>query len=144
MNGVVRQERTPMKTFLIDAENNITAYASETDARAAITADAIIFSNLIQLTQDSAPWPTARFVQIWNSIPGVVAVKKFTSRQIAQQRIWNAIQTLEPAPPPSMQPEPAAMPRSGTKKATVLALLTRSQGVTVPEIVTALNWQPHS
>ena len=133
-----------MKTFLIDTENNITAYGSETDARAAVTADAITFSNLDELTQDSAPWPTARFVQIWNSIPGVVAVKKFTSRQIALQRIWNAIQTLQPAPPPPLQSEPAATPRSGTKKATVLALLTRSQGVTVPEIVSALNWQPHS
>ena len=133
-----------MKTFLINAENDVTAYASQPDAGAAVSADAITFSSLDELTQASAPWPTARFVQIWNSIPGVVAVKKFTSRQIALQRIWKAIQTLEPAPPPPIQSEPSTTPRSGTKKATVLALLTRSQGVTVPEIVNALNWQPRS
>jgi uncharacterized protein DUF3489 len=142
MNGVVRKERTPMKSFLINAENNVTVYASLADAHAAVTPGSIVFSTRDELTQETAPWPTARFVPIWNSIPGVVAVKKFTDRKTALQRIWIAIQILEPAPPP-LAAQPAA-PRPATKKATVLAMLTRPDGATVPEIVTALGWQPHS
>ena len=36
----------------------------------------------------------SRFVEIWNSIPGVNAVAKFTNRKVATERIWKAIQGL--------------------------------------------------
>lgn len=42
----------------------------------------------------AAAWPASRLVEIWNSIPGVNAVTKFTSRKIATERIWKAIQSL--------------------------------------------------
>ena len=35
-----------------------------------------------------------RLVEIWNSLPGVKALTKFTSRKVATERIWKAIQGL--------------------------------------------------
>src|SRR5438309_8991205 len=43
-------------------------------------------------------WPLKRLVAIWNSLPGVTPVEKFTSRQIALQRIWRAVESPEQAP----------------------------------------------
>src|ERR671933_2066966 len=37
-------------------------------------------------------WPLKRLVEIWNALPGVTPVEKFTSRQIALERIWRAVQ----------------------------------------------------
>jgi hypothetical protein len=34
-------------------------------------------------------------VEIWNSIPGLVPVKKFTNRKTGVLRIWKAIQSLD-------------------------------------------------
>ena len=34
-------------------------------------------------------WPLKRLVAIWNRLPGVAPVEKFTSRQIALERIWH-------------------------------------------------------
>ena len=133
-----------MKTFLIDSDNHIVVYACEPAARAAASDNAVVFSTHANLTHDSAPWPAGRLVQIWNRIPGVVAVKKFTDRKTALHRIWNAIQALEPAPLPDTAGRPPAQPREGTKKATVLAMLERPAGATVQEIVAALGWQSHS
>ncbi len=42
-------------------------------------------------------WPGARVVEIWNSLPGVEPVRRFTSRQVAAARLWKAIQQLKPA-----------------------------------------------
>ena len=41
-------------------------------------------------------WPLKRLVEIWNSLPGVAAVRKFTSRRIALERIWRALENPEP------------------------------------------------
>ena len=133
-----------MKTFLIDSENNITAYASDADARFALTEGAIAFSTHADLTRDAASWPTSRLVEVWNTIPGVIAVTRFTDRKTAITRIWNAIQNLEPTPAPPPSPVVAPLVRQGTKKATVLALLQRPDGASVQEIMTALGWQSHS
>ena len=46
----------------------------------------------------------SRLVEIWNSIPGVTAVSKFTNRKVASERIWKAIQGLGATAPKS---EPA-------------------------------------
>ena len=43
----------------------------------------------------AAEWPTARLVEIWNSLPGVTPVTKFKDRKTAAGRIWKAIQTLD-------------------------------------------------
>src|SRR4051795_2334061 len=42
-------------------------------------------------------WPLKRLVAIWNALPGVTPVDKFTSRQIALERIWRAVEFPEQA-----------------------------------------------
>jgi len=52
----------------------------------------------------------SRLVEIWNSIPGIPAVPKSTSRKIAVERIWKAIQNLGAAErkPADVVPKPVA------------------------------------
>ena len=42
-------------------------------------------------------WPLKRLVEIWNALPGVTPIEKFTSRQIALERIWRAVEAPEQA-----------------------------------------------
>jgi hypothetical protein len=94
MNGVA------MNTFAIDANNNITAFASLDEARAAKIHDAEYFGSSLDLAKLVASWPRSRPVEIFNSFAGVPPfadlkpVKKFTNRKVAVERIWTAIQVL--------------------------------------------------
>src|SRR5579862_7549214 len=94
MNGVA------MNTFTIDANNNITAFASLDEARAAKINNAETFGSAQELAKLVASWPANRPVEVWNSFAGVAPftslkpVKKFTSRKTAATRIWKAVQAL--------------------------------------------------
>jgi hypothetical protein len=94
MNGVA------MNTFTIDANNNITAFASLVEARAAKIHTAEYFGSPQELAKLVASWPRTRPVEIWNSFAGVAPfatlkpVKRFTDRKSAVARIWDAIQVL--------------------------------------------------
>ena len=94
MNGVA------MNTFTIDANHNITAFASLDEARVAKIHNAEYFGSSQELAKLVASWPRTRPVEIWNSFAGVAPftdlkpVKKFTNRKVAVERIWTAIQVL--------------------------------------------------
>jgi hypothetical protein len=98
-----------MKVFTIDAENNITAYAS---AKAAPKTEGIeAFGNEKALGGSQLRGPPGRLMEIWNSLPGVTPVRKFKDRGTAVARIWKAIQNVgEAAAPqtPDVAPEEAA------------------------------------
>ena len=90
-------------------------------------------------------WPLKRLVEIWNSLPGVATVRKFTSRPIALERIWRALE------PPEADVErqnrtksQKAHFREGSKAAQVYALVCRPEGATLREIQEATGWQRHS
>jgi hypothetical protein len=86
-----------MKTFTIENEtNDITVYASGGEAEAATNSEP--FTSEDELANLAAEWPTARLVEIWNSLPGETPVKKFKDRPTAVSRIWRAIQSLGEAP----------------------------------------------
>ena len=88
------KESTYMKTFTIDNDHNISAFASQKEAAAASTTPFDLFASHSELAELAAAWPATHLVEIWNSIPGVHAVTKFTNRKIATERIWKAIQSL--------------------------------------------------
>ena len=115
------------KVFVLSATGAISAYAAEQDAQRLIADGDLLFSSIDELKRVTADWPSPRLIGIWNGIPGVVQVRKFTDRPTAVNRIWQAIQVLEPVPPPENEaavPEPGGTKvRYGTKKATLLALL---------------------
>jgi Protein of unknown function (DUF3489) len=194
-------DQTKMKHFTIDAENNITVHSSRTAAR--VTA-AGVFANEVQFADLIGPDPK-RLVEIWNSLPGVKPVTKFTNRKVATERIWRAIQGLgersaaapaseprviainaytalvdvaaaEPATAAEAEPIPTVVAQSpdvapkkarsatkttrskksprgeskpngtrqGSKAAQVVAMLQRSNGATLAEIMDKMGWQKHT
>ena len=160
-----------MSTFTIDDDNNITAFPNAADA-SECGPDLSQFDSAATLAKISADWPVSRLVEIWNSIPGVKAVTRFTNRKAGTGRIWKAIQGLaaaaetepaaEPAKPArSKRTKAAAKPtakpakkgkaakkpasaREGSKKAEVLELLRRKGGCTLAEIMKTTDWQAHT
>jgi Protein of unknown function (DUF3489) len=83
-----------MKTFMIDAENSITAFATKQEA-----GEGESFSSQEELASLVAEWPADRLVEVWNGIPGVTPAKKFASQKLAVGRIWKAIQSLDGGSP---------------------------------------------
>src|ERR1019366_1251598 len=144
-----------MKAFSIDTDNNITVHAS---AKAAPPAEgAGVFASQKALAELAATWPASRLIGIWNSLPGVTPVRKFTDRGTAVTRIWNAIQSLEPAAPQTAHVAPEEAPankqasrakqsptaatkakgsREGTKTKTILGLLQQQGGSTLQAVMT--------
>jgi hypothetical protein len=193
-------DHTKMKHFTIDAENNIIVHASRNAAR---DTGAGVFANEVQFADLIGSNPK-RLVEIWNRLPGVNPVTKFTNRKVATERIWKANQGLgeraaaAPAsePPvaeinadaalvgiPAVEPATAAAEpiatvgaqspdvapkkarsatkttrskkssegestlagtREGSKAAQVVAMLQRSSGATLAEIVDQMGWQKHT
>ena len=82
-------------TFTIDLENNITVLASSQHIEERQEGTET-FSTPHELAALAAKWPGSRLIEIWNGLPGVEAVERFTSRQVAATRIWKAIQNLQP------------------------------------------------
>jgi hypothetical protein len=146
-----------MKSFRIDRENNITAFAKRKDAAAA---GGDTFRSEAELHELTAGWPASRLVEIWNSIPGFLPVKKFTNRKTAVLRIWKAVQRLDggvaahaadarsydrPATcrstranqtgDPTRTPTAEVVGRPDSKTAKVLAMLGRTEGATMHQIM---------
>src|SRR5271168_3651849 len=88
-----------MRSFTIDTEDNITAFASLSE-REQSGGEAESFSSEKNLSALAAKWASTRLVEIWNGLPGVKPVQRFTSRIVAVRRIWAAIQHLKPASGP--------------------------------------------
>src|ERR1700704_5193868 len=143
-----------MAAFTIDSDNNITGYAS---GEAIPDNDSQRFTTESELAQLAAQWPAARLVEVWNSIPGLAAVRKFTSRKTAVARIWKAAQSLVSGPnacdvakkaaKSSKRATPKAKAhtaRDGSKKADIIRLLARAKGATLEELMEATGWQAPS
>src|SRR5579862_9680537 len=55
---------------------------------------ALTFSSERELRKLAARWPGTRLVKIWNQLPGVRKVTRFTDRDTAIRRIWAVVQLL--------------------------------------------------
>jgi hypothetical protein len=147
-----------MKTFTIDVDDNITAFG-DGELSEEIPAGAERFCSERELASLAAEWPASRLVAVWDSLPGVQPVKRFTNRKTAIARIWNAIQSLEPtvaqharttgsklrgsSSQASRQEKPDTG-RKNTRAAQVIELLQQPGGASLKEIMTATRWQAHS
>ncbi len=135
-----------MTTYTIDSDDHI---AATTGTHKPEGMDH--FSSLDELSHLAESWPAARLVRIGNSLPSLAAVKRFTDRKTALNRIWKVLQTgggNSAAKSKTRRKNSArahqATARAGTKKAHVIRLLERPNGATVVEIMRATDWQPHT
>jgi hypothetical protein len=157
--NVIAEANTPpgeykMKTYTIENEtNNITVHATKQEAEA--VAGSECFANEAALAKLAANWPTARLVEIWNSLPGETQVKKFKDRATAVSRIWKAIQRLGQTAPedavtapvepqtPHVAPEkaPAKTKASRAKKAPVAATKPKGtrEGSKISQVIELLK-----
>ena len=155
-----------MKTFILDADHNITAYASQEAASSAVPAgDA--FATAAGLKTALKPLSAATVVGIWNSLTGVTPVKKFTSLDVASKRIFKELKKLggpdatksAPAPKGKAKPEKAnktpkatkkapkpagSGPRETSKTAQLVEMLRRPKGATLDEVMAKFGWQIHT
>jgi Protein of unknown function (DUF3489) len=151
----VKGDLHDMTLFTMDPDNHIRAFASAAEARR--TPESERFRSAEELKKLAANWPATRLIEIWNGLPGVTPVRKFTSRQTAVKRIWAAIQSLgrsEGALATSgatkrkgsakRRSAASAGARHGSKAARVVELLKQPGGATLNDLMTCTEWQAHS
>ncbi len=152
-----------MPTFIVDRENWIGIIRSEEG----ITQGREAFTTKQSLATLASRWPGKRLVEIWNEIPGVKSIKRFTDRKRGIERIWKAIQPLGAEAANTNGPAPGVQGvtrskrtgkprrnqravrefqkvREGSKKAEILHLLQRPSGVTLRQLMAATGWRAHS
>src|SRR5947209_15982824 len=103
-----------MKTYTIDTENSITAFPTKQEA-----GEGESFSSQQELASLVTEWPADRLIEVWNGIPGLTPVKKFTDRKSAVSRIWKAIQSLDgggAAETPTKAPKGATKAKAAAKQ----------------------------
>jgi hypothetical protein len=131
-----------MKTFTIENEtNNITLHASGKEAET--VPDSERFTNEAALARLAANWPAARLVEIWNSLPGAIPVRRFKDRATAVSRLWKAIQDLGQSVPAAEEPGSAAeMPPLDELPEATLVPDAAASGQIQPEAVTPETMEP--
>jgi hypothetical protein len=93
-----------MTSFTIDTDNNISAFATQAEAAAAITTSHEPFTTWKELAQLAGAWPAERLVAVYNSLPGAKPVKKFKTAAAGAGKIWKSIQGLGEAAQPVAEP----------------------------------------
>src|SRR3954467_12072156 len=94
-----RRPKAKKQRFYIDATNGVSLVTPDFPNHT----NSVFFSSERELSLRLAPWPVFRLVQIWNRLPQVTPVRKFTDRRTAIRRIWRAIQKGNVNPGAGMQ-----------------------------------------
>jgi hypothetical protein len=136
----LRRLKSP--SFCIDSANDVSSVASELPRRA----KGVTFSSERELLLRTASWPGGRLVQVWNRLPHVTPVRKFTDRHTAIQRIWRAIQEghINQIRGTGPQQKASEARRPNTKSAQIINLLQQPAGATLQSIMDLTGWQAHS
>ena len=115
-----------MRIFTIHLDQSIEVY---TRKGGRLSRDGSVkFSTVSELDRLAAHWPGHRLVEIWNKLPKVKKVFRFTNRRTAVHRIWTAVQDLIPPERGSA----AGGGDGGTKTEQIVALLKGSSGAYEP------------
>ena len=133
--------------FHVTTEDHIRAINEQ--ASAETEAGDSSFASEQELHELAKQWRMKRLVEIWNRLPGIDAVVRFTDRKTAIGRIWRAIQPRTEADRTIARPRHSktqcqAMFREGSKAAQVYTLLSRPEGATLQEIRNETGWQAHT
>lgn len=82
---------------------------------------------------DVRRFPTARLLALFNALPGIEPVKRFTDRKAAVKRLWAAFEAL-----------PLGSSGRDSKQNRLIALMQRPKGACIQELMEATGWQAHS
>jgi hypothetical protein len=140
MNGMFghppRRKIALKKCFTIDAENKITVHRSRKVARET----GRIFATAVQFADLVGP-DGKRLVEIWNGLPGVLPVAKFTHRKTARERIGKVLREFgEPrGARTENQPIPASTPPQSPGESAVAAVADQPGGAATTAEVPALG-----
>lgn len=80
---------------------------------------------------DARRFPNPRLIRIWNALPGIRPVRRFTDRKAAVRRIWTQLAKLPLSSPWSKQDQ-------------IISMLRQVDGCTMADLTSASGWQPHS
>jgi hypothetical protein len=156
-----------MKSYYIDANEKIQVIHA---ANGRVKRDGRHFTSEQEWSRIAGDLPMVRLVGIWNALPGVTPVARFTSRAKAVKRIWKTIARIEPnGGIATSEPDAAVTLQSeqrvnkgpargrgsrrhfredpeprNSKKAQIVALLKRDQGASIDQLVLITGWQKHS
>jgi Protein of unknown function (DUF3489) len=135
-------ERGEMKRFRVDAQHRIRVI--DFDGENLDESDCFTCGE--ELARLTARWPMTRLLAVWNGLPGVTEVRRFTSRAAAVRRIWKAVQTMEPheVAIQTQTDDGNKETASGGRKAQLMEMLKAESGATLPELMAATHWQAHS
>jgi Protein of unknown function (DUF3489) len=107
-----------------------------------------IFTSEQELRELANQWPMKRLVEIWNRLPGVEPVARFTDRKTAIRRFWRALQPQAESAGKTArvasQSRQRPVFREGLKAAQVCTLLCRPEGASLNEIRHQTGWQAHT
>ena len=126
-----------MTSFTIDADDHIAIATGALKPQGANH-----FTSRDELAHLTTQWPASRLVRLWNGLPGVTPVQRFTDRRTALDRIWKALANGSARSTARSKASRKSRPRSkttgirvGTKKAQVIRMLQRSNGASIAEII---------
>jgi hypothetical protein len=130
-----------MKTFILDADHNITVYASQQEAASAVPAgDA--FTTEAGLKAALKNYSAATSVGIWNSLTGVTPVRKFKDASTAAKRIFAELKRLG-GPDPRATEAPVTAPKTErTPAARAKSVKTVNKAGAAKQAVTAKTAGP--
>ena len=95
--------------FHLTRDGVITEHPADSREREQENAADTVLTSRDEWEAIAGTWPLKRLVEIWNALPGVRPVEKFTSRQIAVQRIWRAVES--PGPTRARKPRSCFLPK---------------------------------
>jgi hypothetical protein len=138
-----KRPKTNNRIFYIDATNKVSLVNSGLPNRTA----GATFSSERELSVRVARWPGSRLLQVWNRLPQVTRVKRFTDRPTAIRRLWRAIQEGRFNQIAGAGTQEVTLKKAlgaNTKTARVIDLLRRPEGSTLQSIMDLTGWQAHS
>jgi hypothetical protein len=109
--------------FTIHSDHSVEVSTSKGSGR--LGTGLIRFSTVSELKARVALWPGERLVKVWNKLPNVTPVVKFTDRSTALRRIWAKIQ----------EQVKLSAPSSLTKAERIVTLLKQPEGASLRAIM---------
>ena len=134
-SGKNKMRRT---VFTIDLGRRTVVSALKGKSRS--SRDEFKFSSENELRRLAGDWPGTRLVEIWNQLPGIKRVTRFTDRKTAIHRIWNTVQQLASANKRLV----AGDSDGATKAERIVTLLKGPSGASLGALMDLTGWQPHS